>query len=261
MSDLPAMGQKTIEASLKVLKDLELIECKMVEVSQWRGDTKYRGVKLTKKGAEYNANLVLPSQDERVNELKKEVKELKQIIESLTVSNTNTPIPQKEKIVLSMPTVQAIELFIETITKRFGKTGQSICNGVPKWDKETTFYINSYNRLSIITPENKHKQLKDPSEIKAFWEWLSTHSSRVGKIIDFEKSPTIKELESYFVGQTIILGKNIEKICEFVEVKGGVKIRVESQTGEVRFIIDKITKKDKVFELSSVLGVLFGVLG
>ena len=37
MSDLPSMGLKTIEASLKVLKDLELIESKVVKVTQWKG--------------------------------------------------------------------------------------------------------------------------------------------------------------------------------------------------------------------------------
>ncbi len=34
MSDLPKMGLKTFEASLKALKGLGLIECKIVEVKQ-----------------------------------------------------------------------------------------------------------------------------------------------------------------------------------------------------------------------------------
>jgi len=34
MSDLPAMGQKTIEASLKKLKEVGLIETTIVEVTQ-----------------------------------------------------------------------------------------------------------------------------------------------------------------------------------------------------------------------------------
>jgi hypothetical protein len=50
MMDLPAMGEKTIEASFKVLKDLELIQCKTVQVTQLRGKPYLRGMKLTKKG-------------------------------------------------------------------------------------------------------------------------------------------------------------------------------------------------------------------
>ena len=76
MSDLPSMGLKTIEASLKVLKDLELIESKVVKVTQWKGMPHIRGVKLTEKGKEYNAKLILPSQDERVIELQKKNREL-----------------------------------------------------------------------------------------------------------------------------------------------------------------------------------------
>ncbi|CAA6825433.1 MAG: Unknown protein [uncultured Sulfurovum sp.] len=191
LSDLPAMGQKTIEASLKVLKDLELIECKTVEVTQWRGKPKLRGVKLTQKGKEYNAKLVLPSQDEEVKKLKLEIKELKETIKSLSVSESEASAPKEEArlkpSVPSMPTLEAIEIFVDDVTKRFSKTAQPICNAVPKWEKETTFYINSYNKLSIITAQKEHKQLKNPLEIKQFWEWLFGQKHRVGDTIDFTK--------------------------------------------------------------------------
>jgi DNA-binding PadR family transcriptional regulator len=178
-SDLPAMGQKTIEASLKVLKDLGLIECSLVEVPQWNGNKKHRGVKLTSKGEEYNAKLVLPPQDDRVKALEKENKELRETIKRLTVSELEAPAPKQETkekpITPSMPAPKAIEVFMAKVTKHFGKSSQPICNGVPKWKKESTFYINSYNKLSVITPEGTHKQIKNPLDVNLFWKWLSTH--------------------------------------------------------------------------------------
>ena len=261
MSDLPAMGQKTIEASLKVLKDFELIECKLVDVAQWKGNIKHRGVKLTKKGREYNSKLVLPSQDERVKALEKEIKELKKTIESLSVlesEDLSSNIEARLKpSVPSMPTLKAIEVFANDVTKRFGKAGQPICNGVPKWNKETLFYINSYNKLSILTPQKENKQLKNPLEIEHFWQWLFLNSKRIGDKIDFTKTPTIKELEKRFLNQTVMIGKSKEKVYEFVLVEDGVKIKVENQEGKVRFISDSSTQKEKVFGLAGCQEVLF----
>lgn len=264
MSDLPAMGQKTIEANLKVLKDLELIECKIVEVTEWRGKPKLRGVKLTQKGKEYNAKLVLPSQDKRVKELEKKIKTLEDTIKSLSVSESEDLSPKEEArlkpSVPSMPTLEAIEIFVDDVTKRFSKTAQPICNAVPQWEKETTFYINSYNKLSIITAQKEHKQLKNPLEINHFWQWLFTHNHRMGDTIDFNKTPSIKALETRFLNQTVIIGKKEEKIYEFVPCKDGVKIKVKNDKGKVRFIVDSHTGKEMVFSLKKCQEMLFGML-
>ena len=96
MTDLPAMGQKTIEASFKVLRDLELIECKIVHVIEWKGKPYLRGMKLTKKGGEYNDSLVLPSQDEEVRKLKLEIKELNETIKKMSVSKSEALAPKEE---------------------------------------------------------------------------------------------------------------------------------------------------------------------
>ena len=268
MTDLPTMRKKTIEASLKVLKDLDLIECTIVKVTQWKGKPRLRGMKLTQKGKEYNAKLVLPPQDERVRALEKENRELRETIKDLRVSESEVSAPKKEvnqearqkPSVLSMPTLKAIEIFVGEVTKRFGRGGQPICNGVPKWNKETTFYINSYNKLSVITPQKEHKQLKNPFEINRFWEWLSVHNERIGDKIDFDKTPTIKELEKRFLNQIVMIGTHKEKIYEFILFEDGVKIKVESEDGKVRFIIDSSTKKEKIFGLGESQKVLFELL-
>jgi hypothetical protein len=132
---------------------------------------------------------------------------------------------------------------------------------VPKWNIKTTFYINSYNKLSTLTPDNNSKQLKDPLEISHFWEWLFTHTQRIGDKVNFDKTPTVKELEKRFLNQTILIGKNREIVREFLETEEGIKIKVEDEKGKIRFIVDSRTQKDKVFELGEVREVLFGVLG
>jgi DNA-binding HxlR family transcriptional regulator len=129
LSDLPTIGIKTLEASLKALKDLGLIECKMVEVPQWKGKFKYRGMKLTSKGKEYNAKLILPTQDKKMRDLEKknreleeENKKLQEIINNMSVSESEVSTPNQEEpkpIVPEMPKKQAVEVFIDDVVKRF----------------------------------------------------------------------------------------------------------------------------------------------
>ena len=60
---------------------------------------------------------------------------------------------------------------IEASLKRLKEIGliEPICNFVPTWLKETTFYINSYNKLALVTPKGEYKQLVDPIAINRFW--------------------------------------------------------------------------------------------
>jgi len=264
MSDLPAMGQKTIEANLKVLKDLGLIECQIVEVTPWKGKPKLRGVKLTSKGEEYNAKLVLPSQDEEVKRLKLEIKELKETIKNLTVSESETSTSQEEPkpkpSTPTMPPLEAIETFICDVTQRFGRSSHPICNDVPKWNKETTFYINSYHKLTVITAQNEHKQLKNPLEIQHFWQWLFLHNNRIGDIIDFTKEPTLKALEERFLHQIVKIGENEQEVHAILPCKEGVKIKVKNEKGKVGFLMNGQTKKEMIFGFKKCQEILFDLL-
>ncbi len=267
MSDLPAMNQKTFEASLKVLKDLELIETKIVEVKQWKGKPKLRGIRLTDKGKEYNAKLVLPSQDKEVKKLKQElkerdqkIKEQEETIKKLMVSERVEKISNPPKIEpFPELTTTEFENFIVTVRKKFAITSQPICNGVPKWDKNTIFYINSYNKLSIITPNNEHKQLKNPKDINHFWKWLSENPHRVGDKIEFSKIPTLKQLEKRFLNKTISLNNVEQSIDSFIECKDGVKVKVR-RNEEIRVLIDMNTREDKIFSLKEAQNILFKLL-
>ena len=267
MHDLPAMNQKTFEASLKVLKDLELIETKIVEVKSWDRKPKLRGIRLTDKGEEYNAKLILPSQDKEVKKLKKElkerdqkIKEQEETIKKLMVSETvekSSNTPKIEPFPKLTPT--EFENFVVDVRKKFATTSEPICNGVPKWNKETTFYINSYNKLSVITPDNEHKQLKNPKDINHFWKWLSKNPHRIGDKIDFSKEPTVKQLEKRFVNKTIRLNNVEQSIDSFVECKDGVKVKVRRRD-KIQVLINRDTKKDKVFSFKEALHILFELL-
>ena len=268
MSDLPAMNQKTFEASLKVLKDLELIETKIVEVKQWKGKPKLRGIRLTDKGKEYNAKLVLPSQDKEVKKLKQELKERDQKIKEQEETIKKLMVSERVEKISNTPKIEPFpeltttefENFIVTVRKKFAITSQPICNGVPKWDKNTIFYINSYNKLSIITPNNEHKQLKNPKDINHFWKWLSENPHRVGDKIEFSKIPTLKQLEKRLLNKIIKMGNSLETIESFIECKEGIKVNVKNRQGEVRVIIDKDTQQDKLFSLHEAQTILFKLL-
>lgn len=263
MSDLPNMGQKTFEASLKVLKDLGIIETKIVEVTQWKGKPKLRGVKLTEKGKEYNGKLKLPPQDKEVIKLKKHIKELEETISRLTVAQEEktTPPPKTEPIPKpKIPKKDELDEFIIDMTKHFGTNHKPICNFVPKYQQNTTFYINTYNKLAVLTPQNDFLQVKDPNAIHDFWQWLFLNPDRIGEKIDFDKPLTLKELEKRYINKTIKIEKNKYTIIGFVEEGRGVKIKVRDKNGGENLLKDAITKEYKIFELEYAQDIILKLL-
>jgi DNA-binding PadR family transcriptional regulator len=262
MTDMPQIKEKTLEATIKELKAIGLITTTIVEVKKWNKSPKVRGLKLTKKGAEYRNNFVLPSVDPKVRELEKENRELKETIRQLNITQSETTPPKEEEKpkAPTLPTKKDIEFFIEDVTRRFGRSSEPICNLVPQWNKETTFYINSYNRLSYLTPQNEYKQLQDPFQIKKIWHWLFDHSNRIGDKIDFSQTPTIQQLKDRFIGRNIKIGTNQSTINNLVEAPNGVKIEVRTKEDKVGFLIDSKTGKAKIFELGYCQKVILEVL-
>jgi len=250
MSDLPCLGEKTFEASLKVLKEFGLIESKIVEVTSWRGKPKLRAIRLTYKGKEYNSKLVLPSQDEKVKRLEKELKEA---LEKLSLSEEKVQSEKPDTIEkerrVTLPKKEKLDSFIQESTEHFGLTSRPICNFVPSYNKETTFYINSYNKLSIITQNNELKQLKNPKSVNEFWQWLYLNPQRIGDKIDFLQTPTLKELKQRYIDRPIEINGITLTIVDFVEAHGGVKLKVKEKNGIERFIVNSETQKDMILGL------------
>ena len=271
MSDLPCLGEKTFEASLKVLKELGLVQSKVVRVIQWQGKPYIRGIRLTEKGKEYNNKLVLPTQDEKLRNVQKELKEALAKI-TILESKEKTQASGKEakqsgingqiefKETPSAPKKEKIDEFIEEHIKYFAMTSKLICNFVPNFHKETIFYVNSYNRLSIIMPNKKSRQIKNPESIYAFWEWLYLNPQRIGDKIDFSKKPTATALKRRFINRTIKLSGQERTIVDFVAVEGGVKIKVKEPNGEEQFLLNSDTKEDMIFELENCQKVVLEIL-
>jgi hypothetical protein len=118
---------------------------------------------------------------------------------------------------------------------------------VPSYNKETTFYINSYNKLSIITQNNELKQLKNPKSVQEFWQWLYLNPQRVGDKIDFLKTPTLKELKQRYRGRCIEINGSSLRIVDFIEADGGLKLKVKENNGVERFIVNAETQKEMIF--------------
>ena len=284
LSDLPHLGEKTFEASLKVLKELELIECTLVKVNQWKGKPTVRGLRLTEKGKTYNGTLVLPCQDERVKGLKKELNEALQKITVLENKEKNReeikeeskevkePLKEEKKSEEPIkiekiapkespiaPKKEKIDNFIEEHIKYFGLTSKPICNFVSNYDKETTFYINCFKRLSMIMPNGDVEQIKNPQSVYNFWEWLYVNPQRIGNKIDFSKVPTLKGLKQRFINKSIKVNGKERKIIDFIAVKNEVKIKVKDNEQEM-FIINSETKKDMLFGFERCQEVILELL-
>ena len=295
LTDLPHLGAKTFEASLKILKELDLIDCNLVQVNEWRGKPTVRGLRLTKKGKTYNGTLTLPCQDEMVKSLKKELKEankkitileeneknreeiieLKELREELEelkkelkqeektevqeVKEVRETVKEEKKseepkaieepapIEISLaPEKEKIDDFIEENIKYFGLTSKPICNFVPSYHKETTFYINCFKKLSMVMPNGDVEQLKNPQRVHEFWEWLYANPQRVSNKINFSTVPTLRGLKQRFLKKIIKINGKERTIIDIVAVKKEVKIKVKDKEQEM-FILDSETKEEMLF--------------
>jgi len=271
LSDLQNLGKKNFEISLRALKEKGLIETKIVEVRRWKGKPKIRGIRLTEKGKLYHSNMVLPSQEPKVRELEKKNQELQETIDRLMLEKTEKIEKPQEKIqepkpkpapksTPQPPKTVKIDTFIQEMRQHFGLNSQPICNFVPNFHKETTFYINSYNKLSIITPENDFQQIRNPQIINEFWQWLYQNPQRIGNKIDFSKAPTTQELKDRYCHKTIEINKTPYTIIDVIKAKKGVKLKVKTKKGEELLLRDKETQKDKIFGFDECQEIILKIL-
>jgi len=119
-----------------------------------------------------------------------------------------------------------MDIFRKKIIKKFAQSGKTICNGVAnqeRWAVDTKFYINSYSRLSIYTPNGAFKQIANPQQVANFWAWLFEHQHRVGRLIESEKVANIGGLLK-FIGQSISVNNKTYILQSLKAVLGGVKV-------------------------------------
>jgi len=264
--DLPQISEKTLEESLRVLKAMELIEVQMITVPKWN-NARVRGIVVLPKGLEYNSSYYHAKEIEIIQNLKEqmytqqqEIMELKEKLECRKETEKENKIVEEsiEKEDNEKYADFGFIEFVTTVSKEFGLTSEPICNGVKGWKKETVFYINSYNKLTISSPSGEVVQLKNPIEINDFWKYLYNNQDKIGKVTDFTKEPTVDELNERYGGMDIVINEKKFKVHKIKKVENGVQISLNSHDNNKISVISK-DGKPTVFGLEECEKVLLGI--
>ena len=266
--DLPQISEKTLEESLRALKAMELIEVQMITVPAW-GNSYVRGISVLPKGLEYNASFYKADEQVIIENLKEqmfaqnqEIMELRKQLEVIEVVESEAKIVEEaieKDDGINYDDLDFKEL-IQTVTKEFGATSEPICNAVNGWQKETKFYINSYNKLTISSPSGQIVQLKNPIEINDFWKHLGKNRHQIGKVIDFTKKLDVDELNKRYGDMDIVLKETKFKVYKIKEVKDGVQVSIKNSENRNIAMLSK-EGEPIVFELEACQKVLLGLRG
>jgi len=259
--DLPQISEKTLEEGLRTLKAMGLIEVQMITVPKWN-NAYVRGISVLPKGLEYNSGYyhadekkIINSLEEKIRELEAKLKELDGIEEEKKILEES--IEQDDGI--NYNDLEFTTL-IKTVNKDFILTSKPICNMVKGWKKETKFYINSYNRLSVLSPDGQLIQLKDPMEINDFWEYLYRNKHQIGKVVDFTKELTIDELNYRYAKMEIKIQEHTFRVYKIEKLKDGVKVSLSKSGSDKVSVISK-DGKATVFGLEECENALLGLRG
>ena len=179
---------------------------------------------------------------ERIAELEEENKALKEAQET----EASAPKSEPDKT----PKTETLDNFVRRVRNQFILTSEPICNHVEGWQKETTFYINSYGKLSLTTKNKEFSQLNDPILINKFWKWLMKHQERIGDIVEF-KSKDIKSLNGKYKNKTIQINNQTMTIEEIVPIDGRFSLKIRGKNGKVGTLYD-MSRKPKLFELEEL---------
>ena len=258
-ADLPQISEKTLEEALRALKAMELIEVQMITVASW-GNAHVRGISVLPKGLEYNSSYYKADEKKIIKSLEQEIMELKEQLKHLETTESENRIIQEyieKEEAIAYDDLEFTPL-VKTIIKEFGATSEPICNRVKGWDKETQFYINSYNKLTILTPTNSIIQLKDPVQINNFWKYIDKNRDQIGKVLDFTKELTIDELNRRYAKMEIAIQENIFRVHKIEKLKNGVQVSLKSKESSKVSVISK-DGKSVVFGLEECEKVLLGL--
>ncbi len=278
--DLPQISEKTLEESLRVLKAMELIEVQMITVPYW-GNAYVRGISVLPNGLAYNASYYKADEKKIIDNLEKQVsskdQEIEQLreelknIQAIEVPENSEKIEEEAKIIeeakekvddndtINYDDLGFIEL-IKTVIKEFGTTAEPICNSVEGWDKKTTFYINSYNKLSILSPKGEVVQLRNPIEVNKFWRYIDKNRDQIGNLVDFKKQLIldIEKLNKRYIEMHITLNNTQFQVHKLKQEKDGVKVLLKDRnTGN----LSTISRNGEaiIFEIEKCEKVLLGL--
>jgi len=133
--------------------------------------------------------------------------------------------------------------FVRQTKKRFALAGEPISNMVDGWEKESTFYINSFGQLACTSSSEKEcGQIGNPVKVNKFWKWLFNHQNRVGKLVDLGKvNEIIVQLNNKYRDKEIKLGGKKVWIAEICSKNEGLIIKIRNK----QYNITTITNKGK----------------
>jgi len=257
--DLPQISEKTLEESLRALKAMGLIEVQMITVPQWN-NAYVRGISVLPKGLEYNSGYYKADEKKIINSLEIKIIELEAKLKELDSTEEEKKILKKSIEQDDGINYNDLEFttLIKTVNKDFILTSKPICNMVKGWKKETKFYINSYNRLSVLSPDGQLIQLKDPMEINDFWKYLYRNKHQIGKVVDFTKELTIDELNYRYAKMEIKIQEHTFRVYKIEKLKDGVKVSLSKSGSDKVSVISK-DGKAKVFGLEECENALLGL--
>jgi len=298
-SDLPQIGQKTLDASLLELKNKGLIKTKLIKIASW-GNVRVRGVEITVDGMEYNSSLYAPTHEaimavyqDRIDELMEKINILEKdsILESGDLAPKNKAVEkiedEEDKAVISKgedeaktvisegkdeakavisksidkPEIklESLEDFVKRVRNRFILTSEAICNMVDGFPKDSTFYINSYGKLSISNPNMECFQITNPIQINKFWRWLSINQHRIGNIIDLnDPQILLKSLQNQYRGIKINIANKERWINDIILIKNSFAVKIKDKNGTI-FIISDFNKKPKLYDYDACKNYIDGL--
>ena len=267
MNDL-GLGLKTVEASILILKKLNLITVKQTEVEEWCSFIQHRYVALTAKGRTYDNSYFPPKESKRLDDLEDNNRELREKIKTMELAvitekerlaelkeaeensqNSSKESSKKDVKVEPIKGKRSTSEFEDIIglkafiIKSYKKSQKPICNNVKGWLPKTEFYINNYGNLSVLTPEKDFKQVDSIADSNHFWEWLCEYQKLIGVI---KKNVEILNISSLlkFVGEKIKLNDGVMCIVkEIIAKKGGVSLYfTHPDKGTIHLISNRISK-------------------
>jgi hypothetical protein len=186
---------------------------------------------------------------ERIAELEAREKALQEKLETKASAPKSEPVEEKseaeavDSVNVETPQTETLDDFVRRVRNRFILTSQPICNSVEGWQKETTFYINSYGKLSLTTQNGNFSQLNDPILIHKFWKWLMSHQERIGDIVEFKRVHIdIKALNQKYSNSKIKIDGKIRWIERIIDMGSGLNLTIRDDKGKSFVVLDGLGK-------------------
>ena len=246
MKDL-GLGLKTVEASILKLKKLNLISVKSMLVKEWSTLIKHRYIAITSRGKTYDNALYPIKEEKKINDLEEQNRLLREQIKALE--------KPKHVEVKSKVEFENISQLRESITKKYRKNQEPICNNIKGYLPQTAFYINNYGKLSLLTPEQNFKQIDNIQESNNFWKFIFENQELIGKIHKKREKVDISPLLK-FIGEDFTLQDGI--ICtikQTIPYKDGVALYlIHPNKGLIHLVSKRVDKLYSVEESLNLLG-------